>query len=108
MPGTTIGRGNILYDWLVGPSLTPVAVAQNASAEQNFTIKGLLVGDCVDINSQAAQTAGIGIVNVRVSATDTLTVEFNNSTGGSLTPVAGIYIINVCRADTQVLPTTAV
>jgi hypothetical protein len=108
MPGTTLGRGNILYDFLIGPSLTPVAVAGSTSAEQSFTILGLQVGDYVDVQSNNAQTAGIGIGNCRVSAANTLTVEFTNSTAGSLTPVAGVYMINISRPENSPLATNAV
>ena len=108
MPSSTLGRGNILYDFLIGPTLTPVSVAANTSAEQSFTIKGLLVGDCPDINFNGAQTAGIGIVNVRVSAVDTLTVMFVNDTSGGLTPAAGQYFLNIARPENLPLPTNAV
>lgn len=107
MPQTTLGRGNILYDWIIQPSLTPVPVAANTSAEQNFTIPGLNVGDFADVNCNAAMTAGLGIVNARVSAANTITLQFANSTGGSLTPTAGAYNINICRPEALPLPTTA-
>lgn len=108
MPGTTIGRGNILYDFMIGPTLTPVSVAANTSAEQNFTILGLQSGDGVDVNLMGAQTAGIGIVNARVSANNTLTIMFSNSTGSGATPVSGQYVITVCRPELGVaLPTNA-
>lgn len=106
MPQTTISRGNILYDFLIGPSLTPVAVAQATSAEQSFTVPGLVVGDIVDVNLNGAQTAGLGIVNARVSAANTLTVMFSNATAGSLTPAAGTYVVNVTRPEAA-LPTNA-
>lgn len=105
MPSTTIPRGNILLATLIGPTLTPVAVAGSTSAEQSFTIPGLQVGDFVDVNSPITQTAGISIGNVRVSATNTLAILFANSTGGSLTPASGQYTINICRPENSVLPT---
>lgn len=109
MPGTISSGGNILYSWMIGPTLTPVAVAQNTTAEQSFTVKGLLTTDFVDVYSQSLQTAGIGIVNNRVSAVDTLQIGFCNTTGGSLTPVSGMYIICVTRPESPGnLPTTAV
>ena len=109
MPGTTLSRGNILYSWLVMANLTPVAVAANTTAEQSFTIPGLQLGDFIDIYSYAApQTAGIGIVNNRVSAANTLQVGFSNNTAGSLTPIAGQYYISVSRPESvQNLPATA-
>ena len=109
MPGTTIGRGNILYHFMMAPALTPVAVLQATAAEQSFTIPGLVVGDYVNGNlTSGTQTAGIGIVNMRVSAANTLTIAFSNSTAGSLTPAAGVYTVNVCRPESvQNLPTNA-
>ena len=99
MLSSTIGRGNILYDGMVQATLTPVSVAGSTSAEQNFTIPGLQLNDFLDLNCNVAQTAGIGIGNVRVSAVNTMTVEFTNSTAGALTPVTGVYNINVLRAE---------
>ena len=108
MPGTTIARGNILVDTLIGPTLTPVSVGGSTAAEQSFTVLGLQTGDMVSITANVAQTAGIGIGNARVSAANTLTVEFTNSTAGALTPVAGQYLITVMRPENTPLPTNAV
>jgi hypothetical protein len=107
MPGTTIGRGNVIYDYLAGPSLTPVSVAGATSAEQNFTVVGLQVGDFVDVFFNGVQTAGIGIANARVSALNTLTILFQNSTAGALTPAAGQYVMNVTRPENLPLPVNA-
>jgi hypothetical protein len=110
MPGTLTSGGNILYAWMIAPSLTPVSVAAATTAEQSFTVKGLLVNDFVSIYSYGLQTAGIGIANSRVSAADTLQVGFSNSTAGPLTPVAGIYYMCICRPELPVsqLPTSAI
>ncbi len=108
MPGTTINRGNVLYTILVGPTLTPVAVAASTAAEQSFTVRGLLTTDVVDVTFNGAQTAGLGVGNARVSAADTLTIMFANSTAGILTPAAGQYNITVSRPENPgALPTTA-
>lgn len=106
MPGTMIARGNIVTTYLMGPTLTPVAVAQAITAEQSFTVRGLLVGDYVNVSCNVAQTAGVGVANARVSAADTLTIGFSNSTAGSLTPAAGVYLIELNRAETT-LPVNA-
>lgn len=108
MPSSTIGRGNVLYDFLIGPTLTPASVNANTSAEQTFTIQGLQTGDALDINFNGAQTAGVGIVNVRVSAANTAAIVFQNSTAGPLTPASGQYVINVTRPENLPLPTNAV
>ena len=91
MGSTTLARGNILEEKLFSISITPVAVAANTTAEQSFTVIGISVGDYINIASSAAQTAGIIIGNCRVSATNTLTVQFGNFTAQSATPVAGTY-----------------
>lgn len=106
MPGTTITRGNILASFIMGPTLAPVLVAQATSAEQDFTIPGLQVGDYVNVTCNVAQTAGISIANARVKAANTLTVSFANSTAGGLTPVTGVYLVAVDRAETT-LPVNA-
>lgn len=99
MLASTIARGNILYVGMVQATLTPVSVAGATAAEQNFTIPGLQLNDFLDVNCNSAQTAGIGIGNARVSAANTMTLEFSNSTAGALTPVSGTYNINVSRAE---------
>jgi hypothetical protein len=69
------------------PSLTPVQVAANTSAEQTFTVTGLSTADKVFINKPAAQ-AGLGIVGQRVSAANTLAITFGNFTASPITPTA--------------------
>ncbi len=112
MPGTMIGRGNMLYDFVIGPTLTPSSVAATTSAEQSFTIAGLQTNDVVDIATlNGVQTAGVGIANVRVSAANTLGLTFSNAGTTTVTPAAGQYIINVVRLEVSSLgqlPTTAI
>jgi len=68
--------------------LTPAIVAANTTAEQTFTVRGLVYGSVVIVNKPTAQ-AGLGIVGFRVSATDTLAITFSNNTGVGITPTAG-------------------
>jgi hypothetical protein len=107
MLSSTIGRGNILYDGMLQVTLTPVSVAASTAVEQNFTIQGLQVNDFVDVNCNSAQTAGLSIGNARVSAANTLTLEFSNATAGALTPASAVYNINVLRAEGP-MPSNAV
>lgn len=90
--------GNMLKAFLLGVSLTPAAVATITSAEQTFTVVGLIPGDFVYV-AMPSLVAGIGIVNARVSAKDTLAISFVNPTAGSVTPVSGIYDVLVLRPD---------
>lgn len=74
------------------PALVPVSVAANTTAEQTFTVVGLIAGTPVWINKPSAQ-AGLGIVGVRVSATNTLAINYGNSTAAAITPAAETYVV---------------
>lgn len=91
--------GNCVKEAVVTTTLSPAAVSPNTSAEQTFTVKGLLVGDWVAVNKPTAQ-AGLSIVGTRVSAADTLAITFGNLTASSITPTASQeYLVNVLRRD---------
>lgn len=93
--------GNIWKQGIFNLKLSPVAVAANTVAEQTFTATGigLLVGDGVDVSKPTTQ-AGLGIVNARVSAADTLAVAFVNATASSITPTASeVYQVTVVRVQ---------
>lgn len=107
MPSSTLARGNILYDFLIGPTLTPVSVAGATAAEQSFTVLGLQVGDVLDVTFNGAQTGGIGIGNARVATNNSLSITFTNSTAGALTPASGQYVITISRPEFLPLPTNA-
>jgi len=88
--------------WKVGIfqlSLTPTIVATITTVEEAFanTGIGLLTTDVVEVTSVAAQTVGVGIVNARVSAADTLSIQFMNPTAAGVTPVSGLYNVVVYR-----------
>lgn len=107
MPGTMIPRGNLVAMKIFTASITPASVGAATTAEQNFTIQGLQVGDYLNCQAIAAQTAGISIANVRVSAANTATIAFNNSTAGSLTPISGSYGFVMGRPENLPVPTDA-
>lgn len=71
------------YDTTISPAL----VAANTTAEQTFSVPGLLITDVVAVNKPTAQ-AGLGIVGARVSAADTLAITFANTTAAAITPTA--------------------
>lgn len=93
-----VNYGNIQATFLLQASLTPAAVNATTSAEQTFTVPGLLVGDQISaLSLQAAWTVLVDVVNARVSANNTLAISFQNGTGGSVTPPAGTYLLEVNR-----------
>jgi hypothetical protein len=100
MPGPSdIPVGNVANIMLLQATLTPLIVATITTAEQTFTVPGLIVGDFVLVQKPTAQ-AGLGIVGSRVSAANTLAITFDNPTAAGITPTAGeIYIILLVRRE---------
>ena len=79
----------------IAQSLAPSSVAADTSAEQTFTVAGLLTTDVVSVSGPS--TAGIGIAGARVSAANTLAITFTNSTAAAVVPTAGTYQIGLIR-----------
>lgn len=78
-------------------TITPASVAAATVAEQTFTVTGLSTSDKVFVNAGAIVNS-VGIGNVRVSAANTLAVQFVNPTAGSLTPTAVTWQIVAIRS----------
>jgi hypothetical protein len=102
LPDTVqIPTGNL---WKVGVfnlTLSPAAVNTITAPEQSFAATGigLLTTDQVQVQCMAP-LAGVGILNARVSAADTLTIQFVNPTAGNLTPTAStVYRVTVLRVQ---------
>jgi hypothetical protein len=98
MPGPSdIPRGNIQLAMILGLTISPAQVAINTTVEQTFTLQGLQLGDIVAVTKPTTQ-AGLGIVNSRVTAANTIGITFVNATAGAITPTAGeTYVIEVNR-----------
>jgi hypothetical protein len=73
-------------------TLTPSSVAPNTTAEQTFTVTGLVAGSAVWVN-KPSWTNGLGITGVRVSAANTLAVNYCNATAATITPPSEAYVI---------------
>ena len=72
------------------------SVAANTTAEQPFTVTGLTTRDTVYVN-KPSHNAGLGIVNCRVSAANTLAITFMNATGSGIDPGSETYFIVAVR-----------
>ena len=92
--------GNVAGIGVVSVTLSPALVAANTTAEQSFTVPGVIASDvCVDVTKPTAQ-AGLGIVGCRVSAANTIGVTFSNNTAGGITPTASqVYQFVIVRTD---------
>lgn len=92
--------GNVQKMGIFSIALTPTSVAANTTAEQTFSATGigLLTTDNVDVSKPSFQ-AGLGIVNVRVSALDTIAITYINATASPIVPAAETYQVAVTRVQ---------
>ncbi len=94
-----IGGGTALTKAVVyTPNLTPANVAANTTAEQTFTVTGLTTSDSIAGVALPGHVAGIGLVGYRVSAADTLALQWLNLTGAPLAPPAGVFRLVAIRS----------
>jgi len=73
-------------------TLTPNSVAANTTAEQTFTVPGLVAGTEVWVTKPSV-TLNLVVAGVRVSAANTLAINFANNSGSAITPPAEAYSI---------------
>lgn len=78
------------------PTINPASIAAATSVEQTFTVTGLTTADKPVVIKPTA-TAGVGIVNARVSAADTLALTFMNATAGAVDPPSEVYTVLAFR-----------
>lgn len=95
---TAVVRGNIRAMFAVAVTFDPAAVATITTAEQTVTVTGAKVGDFV-IAMKPTLTTGVTIGNVRVSAADTIAIQFVNPTAGSVNPASETWQFLVIRPE---------
>lgn len=79
-------------------TFNPTTVNTITTSEQTLTVTGVLLGrDVVLSVTKPTHTTGIGIVNARVSADDTIAVTFMNPTAGNIDPPSETYVFVVMR-----------
>jgi len=76
--------------------LDPASVAANTVVRQTFTVAGLTTTDAIIVNPPVL-TAGLEVVNARVTATDTLQITFWNTTGAPIDAGSQTYLILAVR-----------
>lgn len=93
--------GNLNKFNLVNVTLSPASVAANTSVEQAFTVPGVIVGQdfALEVLKPTAQ-AGLSISGARVSAANTISILFVNSTAAPIVPTASeSYGFAIVRRD---------
>lgn len=101
MAGTYLTHGGRVAVNMVAyvVSVDAASVGANTSAASTATISGLKTTDTlVSVHKTgAAFTAGLGIVNARISAADTVSIELMNTTAGAIDEAAANYTIVVAH-----------
>lgn len=90
--------GNIRAMGILTVTIDPASVATITTAEQTFTVNGLRVGDVVYVN-KPTNTTGVGVVNARVSAANTLALTFVNPTAGGVDAASETWTVIWFRPD---------
>lgn len=90
--------GNVRAISIVTVTINPASVATITTAEQTFTVPGLVVGDMVFANKPSL-TTGLGVANARVSAANTLALTFVNPTAGAIDAASEVWSILCVRPD---------
>lgn len=91
--------GNIRKIKILEASLTPSEVATITAPEQTFTVNGLTTDDVIIAVNPPSVTAGVTIGSFRISAANTLALQFCNPTAGNLTPASGTHKIVVATPE---------
>lgn len=90
--------GNVQATYILTLSITPASVNATTTAEQSFTVSGLLVGDQVSgVTFLGVWPNLTDVINFRVISNNTLGLTFQNGTAGALTPPAGSYYVEINR-----------
>lgn len=72
-------------------TFNPASVAANTTVEQTVAVSGLLVEDIILSVIKPTLTAGLGVLQGRVSATDVLAIQLINTTGGAINAGSETY-----------------
>lgn len=83
--------------WLFDFTYDPSNVATITTVEDTVTVSGLRVGDVVFVNKLSHET-GLGVVNARVSADNTLAITLMNPTAGGINEASETWRGVVFRA----------
>lgn len=78
-------------------SVTPGAATTGITVTVAITVPGALVGDVVWVSAPAA--IGNLTMTGEVTAANTVTIKFANTTAGSLTAPAGVYTVITNTVD---------
>jgi hypothetical protein len=94
-----IAQSNIVSWYAFSVTFDPASVSSATSAEQDITVQGVKVGDIVLAVNKPSATAGVGIVNARVKAANTVSLTYMNATAGAVDPASEVYTFIIARPE---------
>ena len=93
--------GNIIAMGVCQVSINLANTPTITTAVTSVSVPGVRVGDFIFVN-KPTHSAGLGIVNVRVSAADTVEIMTVNPTAAGIDPAAETYTLLWVRPETLV------
>lgn len=78
-----------IYD--LSATITPSSIPAQTTVEQTFTVNGIVSSDRILELIKPTNTAGIGIVGKRVTANNTVAIDYINVTAAPITPPSETY-----------------
>lgn len=98
---TMIPYGNTFKQVVISLVLSPALVAANSTAQQTFSCPGVdPATDTVVGISKPTLQAGLIVPTGRVTAKDTIGLDFANNTAAGITPTAAeTYAVMIVRRD---------
>ena len=90
-------RGLYTNTWLVRATLDADDLSDGAGDTDTVTVPGVALGDMVLSASLAVDVAGL-IVTAYVSAANTVSIRFQNETGGSVNLASSVLRLVVVRS----------
>lgn len=99
---STIQRGNMLFDTIIGVTTTPPnALATVSTSTVTVTVPGVQLGDLIGaVNFQVALPNLLVLVNAWVSAANTISLQYTNSSASSSgASSATNVILEICRPE---------
>lgn len=88
---------NSVSIYQITATITPTSVAAQTTAEQTFTVNGIESSDIILVLSKPTNTAGIGVIGKRVTAANTVAIDFINVTAAPIVPPSETYTFVLIR-----------
>jgi hypothetical protein len=107
MSKTTICRGNVLAHTIVQITF-PSTTFSSTTTEVNISVCGVKATDKIQVQIDAAMTAGVGICNAYTNTDNQITVRLFNLTGTSVTQPAAVMLVSVKSCEDQPIPASVV